>query len=174
MDLSYSREDNYELSWPFACFFVIIWGIIALIFYKFSETAKFGKFIRFMVLGTLGLLLVCFLRFIFLPGAITGLMRYMTPREQDMTGIGATFILVLHAFGAGWGSVITLSSFNKFQTNIMSYSWIISFGQIFIYILFGMVSFMLEHYYQGERSEVLSLFILIYLFINLFIMLLFT
>lgn len=101
-------------------------------------------------------------------------MRYMTPREQDMTGIGATFILVLHAFGAGWGSVITLSSFNKFQTNIMSYSWIISFGQIFIYILFGMVSFMLEHYYQGERSEVLSLFILIYLFINLFIMLLFT
>ncbi|XP_020799192.1 sodium-dependent proline transporter [Drosophila serrata] len=147
----YEEDKDYDLSWHFVGYFVLIWGIIALIFYKFSETAKFGKLIRYMVLGTLGLLVVCFVRFLFLPGAMKGLLRFATPHDRDMMGMASTFVMVLHAFGAGWGSVITLSSFNKFQTNIMSYSWIISFGQIFIYILFGMVNFMLEYYFQEVK-----------------------
>ncbi|XP_041675546.1 sodium- and chloride-dependent glycine transporter 1-like isoform X2 [Drosophila eugracilis] len=148
------RIADYELSWHFVGLFVLVWAMIAAIFYKFSETAKFGKFIRYMVIGTVVLLLVCFVRFSFLPGALKGLSRYMAPNFQDMAmGIGSTFIIVLHAFGAGWGSVIALSSFNGFRTNIMSYSWIISFGQIFIYIMFGMVSFMIEHHYN-ELAEV--------------------
>ncbi|XP_033173599.1 sodium- and chloride-dependent glycine transporter 1 isoform X2 [Drosophila mauritiana] len=144
---------DYELSWHFVGLFAIIWAVIAFIFYKFSETAKFGKLIRYMVIVTLVLLLVCFVRFLFLPGALNGLHRYMTPTASDMAmGVASTFIMVLHAFGAGWGSVIALSSFNGFKTDIMSYSWIISFGQIFIYIMFGMVSFMLEHYFN-ELSD---------------------
>ncbi|EDW52021.1 sodium- and chloride-dependent glycine transporter 1 isoform X2 [Drosophila sechellia] len=144
---------DYELSWHFVGLFAIIWAVIAFIFYKFSETAKFGKLIRYMVIVTLVLLLVCFVRFLFLPGALNGLHRYMTPMASDMAmGVASTFIMVLHAFGAGWGSVIALSSFNGFKTDIMSYSWIISFGQIFIYIMFGMVSFMLEHYFN-ELSD---------------------
>lgn len=145
---------DYELSWHFVGLFAIIWVVIAFIFYKFSETAKFGKLIRYMVIVTLVLLLVCFVRFLFLPGALNGLHRYVTPKASDMAmGVVSTFIMVLHAFGAGWGSVITLSSFNGFKTDIMSYSWIISFGQIFIYIMFGMVSFMLDHYFN-ELSDV--------------------
>ncbi|XP_017067919.2 sodium- and chloride-dependent glycine transporter 1-like [Drosophila eugracilis] len=148
------RIAEYELSWHFVGLFVLVWAMIAAIFYKFSETAKFGKFIRYMVIGTLTLLLVCFVRFSFLPGALKGLRRYMAPNFRDMAmGIGSTIIIVLHAFGAGWGSVIALSSFNGFRTNIMSYSGIISFGQIFIYIMFGMVSFMIEHHYK-ELAEV--------------------
>ncbi|XP_044315822.1 sodium-dependent proline transporter-like [Drosophila rhopaloa] len=156
MKIDYFRDTNadYELSWNFVSKFVFIWAMIAFIFYKFPEAAKFGKLIRYMVIGTVALLLVCFVRFLFLPGAIVGLTRFMTPNPSDMEmGISSTFIMVLHAFGAGWGSVIALSSFNGFKTNIMSYSWIISFGQIFIYIMFGMVSFMLEHYYKGFSED---------------------
>ncbi|KAH8334119.1 hypothetical protein KR059_006803 [Drosophila kikkawai] len=166
---SYSLSDQgYELSWHFVGYFVLVWGLIALIFYKFSETAKFGKLSRYMVLGTLGLLLVCLVRFLFLPGAINGLLRYVTPHRQDLGGIGSTFIMVLNAFGAGWGSVMTLSSFNKFQTNIMAYSWIISFGQVFIYILFGMVTFMLEHYFEGFYLNIYFIIFLINYLLNLF------
>jgi len=108
-----------------------------------------------MVIGTVALLLVCFVRFLFLPGAHLGLKNYMTPSiEEFVVGTSSTFIMALQAFGAGWGSVITLSSFNGFKTNIMSYSWIISFGQIFIYIMFGMVSFMLEHYFLGKAKSI--------------------
>ncbi|KAH8258530.1 hypothetical protein KR038_001571 [Drosophila bunnanda] len=160
-------KSGFDLSWHFVGYFVLVWGIIALIFYKFSETAKFGKLNRFMVLGTLGLLIVCLVRFLFLPGAIKGLLRFATPHEQDIMGMGSTFIMVLYAFGAGWGSVITLSSFNKFHTNIMSYSWIISFGQIFIYILFGMATFMLDHYFEGLYSFINVLFLIYYFILRL-------
>ncbi|XP_016998140.2 sodium- and chloride-dependent glycine transporter 1-like [Drosophila takahashii] len=147
-EIGYPDED-YELSWHFVGFFALVWTMIAFIFYKFPDTAQFGKFIRYMVIGTLALLLVCFGRFLFLPGALNGLNRYMTPKLEHLAmGSGSTFIMVLHAFGAGWGSAIALSSFNGFRTNIMSYSWIISFGQVFIYIMFGLVSFMLDHYFK--------------------------
>ncbi|XP_017067823.2 sodium-dependent proline transporter-like isoform X1 [Drosophila eugracilis] len=142
-------EADYELSWHFVGLFVLVWAMIAFIFYYFSETAKFGKFLRYMVIGTVVLLLVCFVRILFLPGSHLGLKSYVTPGVQDLAmGAASTFIMVLHAFGAGWGTVITLSSFNGFKTNIMSYSWIISFGQIFIYIMFGLVTFMLDHYFD--------------------------
>nr|NP_609136.2 uncharacterized protein Dmel_CG13793 [Drosophila melanogaster]AAF52544.3 uncharacterized protein Dmel_CG13793 [Drosophila melanogaster] len=145
-----SELNDYEISWHLSGLFALVWATIAFIFYKFSEPAKFGKCIRYMVIGTVALLLVCFVRFLFLPGAHLGLKNYMTPSiEEFVVGTSSTFIMALQAFGAGWGSVITLSSFNGFKTNIMSYSWIISFGQIFIYIMFGMVSFMLEHYFLG-------------------------
>ncbi|XP_037711634.1 sodium- and chloride-dependent neutral and basic amino acid transporter B(0+)-like [Drosophila subpulchrella] len=142
-------EQKFELSWHFLGLFLLSWAIVALIFYKFSETEKFGKFIRHMVIGTLVLLLVCFVRFLFLPGALLGLNKYMTlDLEHLAMGSISSFIIALQAFGAGWGSVIALSSFNGFKTDIMSYSWIISFGQIFIFIMFGMVSFMLDHYFR--------------------------
>jgi len=76
--------------------------------------------------------------------------RYATPKSSDwFESFYSTLLIAMQAFGAGWGSVIALSSFNGFKTDIMSYSWIISFGQIFIYIMFGLVSFMVEHYFQG-------------------------
>ncbi|XP_043646459.1 sodium-dependent noradrenaline transporter-like isoform X1 [Drosophila teissieri] len=144
---------DFVLSWHFVGLFAIIWAVIAFIFYKFSETAKFGKLIRYMVIVALVLLLVCFVRYLFLPGAINGLNTFLSPKLINLTmGLSSTFIMVIHAFGAGWGSVIALSSFNGFKTNIMSYSWIISFGQIFIYIMFGLVSCMLEWPYI-ELSE---------------------
>ncbi|XP_017097885.2 sodium- and chloride-dependent glycine transporter 1-like [Drosophila bipectinata] len=148
-------ELDYKMSWILLTLFVVVWALIALIFYKFSDVAKFGKLIRFMVIGTLGLLVICFVRFLFLPGALKGLFTYVTPKdpvEQLIMGLGSTFIMVLQAFGAGWGSVIALSSFNGFKTNIMSYSWITAFGQVLIYILFGMVSFMLEHHFKEVTS----------------------
>ncbi|XP_037709582.1 sodium- and chloride-dependent neutral and basic amino acid transporter B(0+)-like isoform X2 [Drosophila subpulchrella] len=143
-------NDDYELSWHLVGLFALVWAVIAFIFYTFSEPAKFGKFIRYMVIGTLILLLMCFVRFLFLPGGLSWLGEYIAPKPRDWAmGTVSSFLIATQAFGAGWGGVITLSSFNRFKTNIMSYSWIISFGQIFIFIMFGMVSFMLEQYFKG-------------------------
>ncbi|XP_037710203.1 sodium-dependent noradrenaline transporter-like isoform X2 [Drosophila subpulchrella] len=160
-------KDDYELSWYFVGLFALVWTAVAVIFYKFSETAKFGKFIRYMVIGTLILLLVCFARFLFLPGGLSWMDRYATPKSSDWVDSStSTYLIAMQAFGAGWGSVIALSSFNGFKTDIMSYSWIISFGQIFIYIMFGLVSFMVEHYFKElskdvDKTEVINLWVMI-------------
>jgi len=148
---------DYEVSWHFVGLFALAWAMIAIIFHYFSETAKFGKFIRNMVIGTLVLLLVCFVRFLYLPGVHLGdIIDRNLDADSMAMGATSTFVLVLHAFGAGWGSVIALSSFNGFRTNIMSYSWIISCGQIFIYIMFGLVSLMLHHYFYGNQHHKFS------------------
>ncbi|XP_037708838.1 sodium- and chloride-dependent neutral and basic amino acid transporter B(0+)-like isoform X2 [Drosophila subpulchrella] len=142
-------NDAYELSWHFVVLFALVWAVIAFIFHKFSDTAKFGKFLRYMVICTLILLLVCFVRFLFLPGDLSWLGKYIAPKPYDWAlGTASTFFIAIQAFGAGWGSVIALSSFNGFKTNIMSYSWIISFGQIFIFITFGLVACMLEQHFR--------------------------
>ncbi|KAH8353052.1 hypothetical protein KR084_008627 [Drosophila pseudotakahashii] len=159
-------DHYYELSWHFVGLFALVWAMIAFFFHKFSETPMFGKFTRYMVIGTLILLSVCFVRILFLPGALKGLSKYMTPNPQNWAlGTASTFLITMQAFGAGWGSVIALSSFNGFKTNIMSYSWIISIGQIFIYIMFGMLSFMLENYFSelpesSDETIVLTFWVL--------------
>ncbi|XP_043950152.1 sodium- and chloride-dependent glycine transporter 1 isoform X1 [Drosophila biarmipes] len=151
---------DYELSWHFVGLFALAWAMIAIIFHRFSETAKFGNFIRNMVIGTLVLLLVCFVRFLFLPGLYLEQMIDVRIYSNTMArGATSTFIIALQAFGAGWGSVIALSSFNKFKTNIISYSWIISFGQIFIYIMFGLVSSMLHQYFHVNADTSFSSFV---------------
>ncbi|XP_041675542.1 sodium- and chloride-dependent transporter XTRP3-like [Drosophila eugracilis] len=149
----YPTED-YQVDWNFVGLYVPIWATIAVIFYKFSETPKFGKFIRYMVIATLCLLLVCFVRISFLPGAMKGLARYLTPKVRDVENkMVRTFCMVVFGFGAGWGSVIALSSFNGFRTNIMSYSWIISIGQVLIIIMYDMLYCMLDHYYKGLSED---------------------
>ncbi|XP_016998154.2 sodium- and chloride-dependent neutral and basic amino acid transporter B(0+)-like [Drosophila takahashii] len=160
-------NEDYELSWKFVGLFALVWAMVAFIFYKFSEAAKFGKFIRYMVIVTLVLLLVCFVRFLFLPGGLSWLGKYIAPKPRFWAmGTFSTFTVAIRVFGAGWGSVIALSSFNGFKTNILSYSWIISFGQIVICILFSLVAFMLEHYFTelgegSDETDVLNLWVMI-------------
>lgn len=115
---------------------------------------QFGKLLRCMILSTLALLLVCLVRFLFLPGALDGITHYVKPRMDSMVEGGLSMtIIVLQAFGSGWGSIMALSSFNNFKTNIMSYSWIIAFGQTLVYILFGLVTFMLDHYFESKFAN---------------------
>ncbi|XP_034472531.1 sodium-dependent dopamine transporter-like [Drosophila innubila] len=151
---------GFEISWTIVGFSVPIWAIILCMFRNFSETAKFGKLLRYMVLTSLALLLICLARFLFLPGALDGLAHFVKPHVDSMVeGSFIMTVVVLQAFGSGWGSVMALSSFNSFKTNIMSYSWIIAFGQTLVYILFGMVSFILQHYFQAMRVDSFDLYV---------------
>ncbi|EDW03476.1 GH10485 [Drosophila grimshawi] len=154
-------DESYILSWHIVGFSFAIWALITFIFYNFSETAKFGKLVRYMVVSTLVLLVVCFIRFLFLPGAWDGLTHFVKPRADSMVnGTRAMLIIVLQAFGSGWGTVIALSSFNNFKTNVMKYNWIIAFGQTLVYILFGMVTYMLDNYFKTIEPKDFSSYVL--------------
>ncbi|KAL7741146.1 hypothetical protein ACLKA6_018171 [Drosophila palustris] len=156
----FNTEYDLKFSWPIVGFSVTIWGIIALIFRNYSDTAEFGKLLRYMILSALVILLVCLTRFIFLPGALDGLVHYVKPHlDSTIAGSFSMTVVVLQAFGSGWGTVMSLSSFNGFKTNIMSYSWIIAFGQTLVYILFGMVSFIIQHYFRAMSVNSFDLYV---------------
>ncbi|XP_030384886.1 sodium- and chloride-dependent glycine transporter 1-like [Scaptodrosophila lebanonensis] len=154
LDMYIDNDVEYNMSFPIVWVTMLVWGLVSFIFYQFNEAPKFGKCLRYMVSITLGLLLVCFLRFLFLPGALSGIEHYVRPDFHDfIQGAASIPVFALQAFGAGWGSIMSLSSFNKFKTNIMSHSWFIAFGQLFIFMLFGLVSFMLLHYFKEITPE---------------------
>lgn len=57
----------------------------------------------------------------------------------------------LSAFGPGWGLFITLSSFNKFKTNIKKTSWIIGLAQMFVIVALTLLVHLTERYFKGMR-----------------------
>lgn len=131
---------------------------------------QFGRLIRYMMLSALILLSICFVRFLFLPGALDGLTHYVTPHPDSMAHGALTMtVVVLQAFGSGWGSVMTLSSFNHFKTNVMKYSWVIGFGQTLVYILFGMVTFMIKSHFEGTYKIITFEYLARYLYLYLYL-----
>lgn len=62
----------------------------------------------------------------------------------------------LAAFGAGWGSIITISSLNKFNTNIMKTSWYICIGQFVILTILNMISMIVEYEIERKYHEVVN------------------
>lgn len=93
---------------------------------------------------------MCLLRFSFLPGSGTVYRRFVIPTWRDIVHCLASIpIYGLSAFGPGWGLFITLSSFNKFKTNIMKQSWIIGLGQLGVILGLDMVTNLVEQYFNG-------------------------
>ncbi|XP_055839365.1 sodium-dependent serotonin transporter-like [Episyrphus balteatus] len=48
-------------------------------------------------------------------------------------------ILVFSTLGPGWGSILTMASFNDFKTNIYRFSWLVCLGQIGVFIGMGFI-----------------------------------
>lgn len=50
----------------------------------------------------------------------------------------------ISAFGPGWGLILTLASFNKFNTNIRYTSWLIGGGHILMIILYSILQLLIK------------------------------
>ncbi|XP_037958603.1 sodium-dependent proline transporter-like [Teleopsis dalmanni] len=142
------RTSPLIISWNMIIYCIITWLVISYIFYKFYEPEKFGKLVRYAIIGTLGVVCLCLLRFIFLPGAWNALHKYFNPSFDNWReGIPSILIYAVSFFGAGWGNVTTLSSLNKFRTDIMRYSWIICIAQLLVFLAFGFVSYLVQQHF---------------------------
>ncbi|XP_005185957.2 sodium-dependent proline transporter [Musca domestica] len=128
---------NIHMSWHLVLTLLLLWIIIAVIFYKLTSTEKIGQFVRYSVQIILSVLLIFIVRYSFLPGTVEHYKRIIQPNWDDFfSEMGKLPAYGLAAFGPGWGLFITLSSFNKFRTNITRSSWIIGIGQMFV--IFGL------------------------------------
>lgn len=99
----------------------------------------------------LGLLVFLLIRFSFLPGAARVYGHLFMPSLRDIiAGIGAIPIYGISTFGPGWGIFITLSSYNKFKTNIIKSSWLIALGQFFLLLILDLLMNLTEVYFRGK------------------------
>lgn len=108
--------------------------------------------LRYSIFTAFILLIISVIRFALIPqNPLLSIFDFFVPSwEMFMTGFPTAGIFVISAFGAGWGTIITLASFNKFKTKTVQNSWIICVGQMFIFLSFGYIVYVTDRYYNGE------------------------
>ncbi|XP_075152760.1 sodium- and chloride-dependent neutral and basic amino acid transporter B(0+)-like [Haematobia irritans] len=123
-------DNEFSMSWQLIICALLVWTIMTVIVFKFFQTETIGLIIRYSLWIVLGLMAFFILAFSFLPGG-ANVYSYMfqLPKEHIINMFAAIPVLGLSALGPGWGMIISLSSFNKFNTNIIKSSCLIVFGQ---------------------------------------------
>lgn len=118
-------------SWTLLGCNFIIWIIVAIIMIKPPELI--GKVIRYSCLIMIGSIVICLLRFAFLPAALVGFEAIVHPYNLHYIGYWPMMTcMAYNSLGPGWGSVLTMASFNDFKTDIFKYTWVLSLAQVFL------------------------------------------
>ncbi|XP_067624069.1 sodium- and chloride-dependent neutral and basic amino acid transporter B(0+)-like [Eurosta solidaginis] len=146
---NYEYNSPFMFSWELLVCTILCWGIIAGVFFHFYNTELISKFLRYAIWTALTLLVICLIRFLLIDIDLKYILRYFIATPRDIAeSIPNTILFVVSAFGPGWGSVITLASFNHFKTNIMSYSWFICIGQMGIFMAYGILTHIIQSYFK--------------------------
>ncbi|XP_055920579.1 sodium- and chloride-dependent glycine transporter 1-like [Eupeodes corollae] len=118
-------------SWSLIVFTFFIWTIVGSIVSK--PTEMIGRYIRYTCTAVLIIMGLCLLRFLFLPGALEGVSTFFRPKKpQDIKSWLFLGMLVLSTLGPGWGSILSMASYNRFKTNISKYSWFLGLAQFVV------------------------------------------
>ncbi|KAG0720141.1 Sodium-dependent nutrient amino acid transporter 1 [Chionoecetes opilio] len=102
------------------------------------QVAYFTAVFPYVVLFTL------LVRGVTLPGAIDGMLYFITPKWEKLLDPNVWFAAVSQSFfslGVGFGPIVTFSSYNSFSQNIYRDAWIISFTDTFTSLLAGFTIF---------------------------------
>ncbi|KAG0710240.1 Sodium-dependent nutrient amino acid transporter 1 [Chionoecetes opilio] len=102
------------------------------------QVAYFTALFPYVVLFTL------LVRGVTLPGAIDGMLYFITPKWEKLLDPNVWFAAVSQSFfslSVGFGPIITFSSYNSFSQNIYRDAWIISFTDTFTSLLAGFTIF---------------------------------
>ncbi|XP_054741397.1 sodium- and chloride-dependent neutral and basic amino acid transporter B(0+)-like [Anastrepha obliqua] len=147
---SYRYNSPFLFSWELLVCTLLSWAIVAGVFYRFYNTELMSKFLRYTIWTSLILLLICVGRFMLLSNDWSYIFSYFMAKPVDIVeGIPSTVLIIVSAFGPGWGSIIALASFNRFRANIMNYSWIICLGQMGIFLAYGIITHIIQGYFKS-------------------------
>ncbi|XP_076330637.1 sodium- and chloride-dependent GABA transporter 1-like [Tachypleus tridentatus] len=145
---------NIELS----LFLLLAWFVVYFVIWK--GLLRSGKIIEVSAVTPYVILIVLFIRGVTLEGAGDGLLFYISPQFDKLLDPKVWVTAgtqVFFTFGVGFGSVVTLGSYNKFSHNFFRDGYILCLVNPATSIFAGSVVFsVLGHmaYLKGDGTEV--------------------
>ncbi|UYV62770.1 hypothetical protein LAZ67_2001886 [Cordylochernes scorpioides] len=156
-NLTSGMHDLGSLNFELSGYLLLAWALVYVVICRGLD--KSGKIIWFTALFPYVTLTSLLIRGLTLEGAQTGVLYYLTPTWSKLLEAKvwvAAATQVFFTFGIGFGSVITLGSYNKFHHNYFRDSFILCFVNPGTSVLAGFVIFsVLGHlsYIQGVPVE---------------------
>ncbi|XP_055839373.1 sodium-dependent proline transporter-like [Episyrphus balteatus] len=130
----------------------IIWGIVTFVI--LNSTEIIGRIIRYSFLSVVAIMSICLIRFAFLPGAFVGIWEFIFPHKRHFW---ETWIMIpgiaFATLGPGYGSILTMASFNNFKTNIFKYSWLLCLAQCGLMMGMAYLSIFIKCFMEALRPE---------------------
>ncbi|XP_004521783.1 sodium- and chloride-dependent neutral and basic amino acid transporter B(0+) isoform X1 [Ceratitis capitata] len=154
LELFEPNDEGFYISWEILLCTFLTWTIISSIFYKCRSIEKLGTVLRYLIFITLALLLITVIRFSLVPSNLTqAIYDFFIPNRFTLIqSFSCVSIFVISVFGAGWGTVISLASFNKFKSPITQNSWTICLGQMFVFLSFAFIVFVTDNYFDEIKE----------------------
>ncbi|VIO92045.1 Sodium:neurotransmitter symporter family protein [Brugia malayi] len=126
------------INWHLALYLLIAWFIVFLSAFKGVKSS--GKAVYVIVIASYMVLFVLFVRFLTLPGSITGLIYFYTPTWKflaDLTVWGTAAGQVFYSLLCCTGGLVTLASYSRFHNNILKDAWILCIVDIITSLFCG-------------------------------------
>nr|KAG5712158.1 hypothetical protein BaRGS_014508 [Batillaria attramentaria] len=126
--ISDGLEDMGTVQWEMMLCFFAAWLFIFLCLMKGVQTL--GKVVYVTATLPYVLLTAILIRGVTLPGAMEGITYYLTPRFEHLLNPSVWIeagVQVFYSLGPAWGTLIIMSSHNKFHNNCLKDSIFITF-----------------------------------------------
>ncbi|XP_062340807.1 sodium- and chloride-dependent GABA transporter 1-like [Osmerus eperlanus] len=142
LEITEGIERVGSLRWELFGVLLLVWLIIYLCIFKGVKST--GKVVYFTTLFPYIVLLALLINNIRLPGAVDGIVFYLTPKWHKLVDvqvwIDAT-AQVFYSIGVGLGVMVSLASHNKFNNNMLRDAIVVSLANSATSIFAGFVMF---------------------------------
>ncbi|KAK6182353.1 hypothetical protein SNE40_010061 [Patella caerulea] len=118
--MSTGLDDVGSMQWQLVVALIVSWIIIFLCIIKGVKSA--GKVVYLTAVAPYIIITIILIRAATLPGAIDGIKFYIIPDFSKLANPqmwAQALMQIFYSTGMGWGGFITMSSYNKFDNNVM-------------------------------------------------------
>ncbi|XP_041692332.1 sodium- and chloride-dependent GABA transporter ine isoform X1 [Coregonus clupeaformis] len=142
LEITNGIEEAGGLRWELFGILILAWVIVYLCIFKGVKST--GKVVYFTATFPYFILFVLLINNVQLPGAKNGLLYFLKPKWSKLLEVQVWInaaAQVFNSIGIGFGTMISMASYNKFNNNILRDTLIVSLANSATSILAGVVIF---------------------------------
>uniref|UniRef100_A0A4W5N7E4 Transporter n=1 Tax=Hucho hucho TaxID=62062 RepID=A0A4W5N7E4_9TELE len=142
LEITNGIEDAGGLRWELFGILILAWVIVYLCIFKGVKST--GKVVYFTATFPYFILFALLINNVQLPGAKNGMLYFLKPKWSKLLEVQVwvnAAAQVFNSIGIGFGSMISMASYNKFNNNILRDTLIVSLANSATSILAGFVIF---------------------------------